>query len=323
MKTQNNVLWFSTLIFMALVSSCAQSTVSVTTSSSATPSLPARSATPTPTPLPTNSPVPAPTSTMIPTLPVEDAQARLLDLLANNGGCPLPCLWGIVPGESSFQEAKAILAPIGSLSLSVYLNPPGPGDITPRFIEGDLEIYNRLAFLTDPAHNIVNRVAFNAEAHRLLKEGGYEDIFDSRFFGERVSAYALSHVLTEQGIPSSVMISTFGGPLTRGGRGGFDILLLYPDQGILVNYTTEMHFVGPNVRGCPVNAHVEMELYPPGQSDSFFESLKQTDWAVKMDGYRPLEEVTSMSVEEFYQTFREPTNECLETPSKFWPIPEP
>ena len=90
----------------------------------------------------------------------------------------------------------------------------------------------------------------------------------------------------------------------------------------MVNYTTQMHLVGANVRGCPPNAHVEMELYPPGSSDSFFELLKQTDWAVKMNDYKPLEEVTSMSVQEFYDTFREPTNKCIDTPAKLWPTPE-
>lgn len=322
MRTQHNILWF--IAAMVLVSSCMQSNASVATPSEATSTI-ISSMTPvlSVTPAPTDSPVPVPTATNVPTLPVEDAQARLLDLLANNGGCRLPCLWGIVPGKSSFQEARAILVPLSSLSHSVYLNPPGLGDIMPRYIEGELEIYTRVGFLTNPAHNIVYRVAFNAEAHMLLKDGGYEESFDSRFFGEKIGAYILSQVLTEQGIPSSVMISTSGGPLTRGGQGGFDILLLYPHQGILVNYTTQLNFVGSNVRGCPVNAHVEMELYPPGPSDLFFESLQQTDWAVKMKGYKPLEEVTSMSVEKFYQTFREPTAECIETPATLWPTPEP
>ncbi|HET9908670.1 MAG TPA: hypothetical protein VFQ23_18625 [Anaerolineales bacterium] len=203
------------------------------------------------------------------------------------------------------------------------MNPPEPGSITPRYTEGDLEIYNRVAFITNLDSSIINSIAFTVEAHRILKEGGYEEVFDSKFFGDKVSTYMLAHVLSEHGVPSSVMISTLGGPLTRGGTGGFDILLLYPDQGILFNYTTQMQVVGTNVRGCLSNAHVEMELYPPGQADSFFESLQQTDWAVKMGYYKPLEEATSMSIEEFYETFREPGNQCIETPANLWPTPEP
>jgi hypothetical protein len=324
MRRKDIVLSFSLMIFIALVSSCGQLTEGTPTPSATVSIEPVRSITPASsfTPLPTDSTTPTPTPAAIPTLPIKEAQTRLLQLLSDNGICRLPCFWGISPGVSTNKEAQVILVPLSSLSgLSVFK--PEGGGILPRYTEDDLEIYTRVAFLTDPDHNVVNRIGFNAEAHRLLDEGGYEDVFDAEFFGEKVSAYSLSHVLTEKGVPPSVMIATFGGPLTRGGRGGFDILLLYPDQGILVNYTTQLHLVGANVRGCLQNAHVEMELYPPGQSVSFFEALEQTDWAAKMTAYRPLEEVTSMSVEEFYETFRTSTDQCLETPANLWPTPEP
>ena len=84
-----------------------------------------------------------------------------------------------------------------------------------------------------------------------------------------------------------------------------------------------MHLNGSNVRGCPLNAHVEMELYPAGHADAFFERLKATDWAVKLNSYKPLEEVSSLSLEEFDETFSQPTDKCIETPANLWPIPEP
>lgn len=316
---------------MMLVSSCAQSTESLVTPPPATPILPTSSVTPMPslTPLPTNtptptlSPTPTFTPTMIPVLAIEEARTRLLDLLANNGGCQLPCLWGITPGESSFHDAQAILVPLSNLSYSVDLNPPGPGGIAPRYTDGDLEIYTRVGFLANPDSAIINRIGFIAEAHRLIKEGGYKDVFDSKVFGGKVIAYTLPYILSAQGVPPLVMIATLGGPLTRGETGGFDILLLYPDQGILVNYTTQMHLSGANVRGCPLNVHVEAELYPSDQGDSFFDLLKQTDWRVKLNYYKPIDEVTTMSVEEFYEIFRVSTATCVETPAKLWPIPEP
>ncbi len=324
MKTQNIVLWTGLILLAMLFSSCAQSSENIFTPTPTMPMVATSSATLTPpfTPLPTNSPAPTLTPTMIPTLPVEAAQAELLKFLSDNGGCRLPCLWGIMPGKSSFQEAQIILTPLSSVSDFTAFK-SGLGSVTPYFIEGGLEIYTTIDFITNRDNNVVSSIAFSTEAHRPLAQGGYEDVFDSKFFGEKVSAYTLAHVLTEQGVPSSVMVETAGGPLTRGGTGGFDILLLYPDQGILVNYKTQMHLIGSNVRGCPLNAYVQVELYPSGQPDSFFEGLKQTDWAVKMTGYKPLEETTSMSVQEFYETFREATNKCIETPAKLWPTPEP
>jgi hypothetical protein len=41
---------------------------------------------------------------------------QLLDLYLNNGGCQLPCWWGITPGETSWQEAREKLSPLGELT---------------------------------------------------------------------------------------------------------------------------------------------------------------------------------------------------------------
>lgn len=308
MKMQNRILYFNLIFFTLFTISC--TTDSTAASSPATPFLKG-------TPILTSTP------TIIPALPVEEAQARLLDLLDNNNNCHPPCLWGITPGKSSFQDAQIILAPLSGLSYFVSLNPSGPGDISPRYTQGNFEIYTSVAFLTNSNSYIVNYISFNAEAHRLLAEGGYEDVYNSKFFGEKVSAYALPNILSGQGVPSSVMIATNGGPLTRGGTGGFDILLLYPDQGILINYTTQMDIIGTNVRGCPSNAHVEMELYPSRHSESFFELLKETYWGSMINSYEPLDAATSISVDEFYQIFSEPTDKCIETPISLWPTPEP
>ncbi len=325
MMTQKIVLWLG-LLFLTLISGCTQSTENTVIASSKTPLMPAISATPTSsvTPLPTNTPTPKRTPMVIPTLPTEKAQVELLKMLSSNGSCQLPCLWGIIPGKSTYQEAQAILLPFTGISVLTGFRPEG-GAIFPVYNNGDLELYNGIGFNVDTQSNnqIVNMLGFSAEAHKPLPQGGYKDIFDSKFFGEKVSAYSLPHILTEQGVPSSVMIQTAGGPLTRGGTGGFDILLLYPDQGILVNYKTQMQLHGTNVVGCPTNAYVRMELYPPGQPDSFFEGLKRTDWALKMTGYKPVEETTSMSLQEFYNTFRTPTDKCIETPANLWPTPEP
>jgi len=324
MEIRKKAFWISIVLLIVLVPGCTQSTEDTVVSTSEAPLIPVSSVTPVPsfTPLPTNTHIPTLTPTLIPTLTVDDAQVRLLQLLSDNGNCRLPCLWGITPGKSSFQEAQTILVPLsGSSDFTAFIS--GLGSVTPYLIEGDLQIYTAVDFISNPDNSIVNAIAFNVEAHKPLNEGGYAEIFDSNFFGEKVSAYTLSRVLTEQGVPSSVMIATSGGPLTRGGTGGFDILLLYPDQSILVNYTTQMQLIGENVRGCPQNSHVEMELYPPGNPETFFQFLERTDWAVKKNYYKPLEDVTPMSVEDFYQIFREPTTQCIETPANLWPVPEP
>ena len=62
----------------------------------------------------TPTPTLLPTSTPWPTLSPEEAEKMVLGLFENNGGCELPCWWGITPGVTTLQEAQdkiPILAP--------------------------------------------------------------------------------------------------------------------------------------------------------------------------------------------------------------------
>jgi hypothetical protein len=287
---------------------------------------------PTLTPTATGTPTPTSTLTTVPTLPAEDARKRLLELLANNGDCRLPCLWGITPGKSNNQEARNILLPLSSIAeFPPYFDPSKVngilvGVISPLYVEGDLHLNTRVRYIYGD-DGAVSSVYF-----RVLEEDVEKDprdpsgkswlsktpIYDSPTFGKRVEYYSLSHVLSEQGIPDSVMIyipRVEGYPIVAG---VLEAALLYPEQGIWINYEMSMDNNGTIIKGCPANAHIEMVLYPPGNPDSFYALLDQTDWGRIKGGYMPLEEATSMSVEQFYETFRNPTDKCIETPTNLW-----
>jgi hypothetical protein len=338
MKSTKLDLFFGLMLIGFLAIGCVKSNTLPRTPSPEAPlilspseALPTYTLRPTPVPSPTLTstpfhiltPTPSDTPIVIPTLSVEDARLRLLDLLAENGDCRLPCLWGIKPGESSYQEAWTRLAPLSSIS-SLTGFETGLGTIEPSYaIEDGLKIDIFVAFLAKD--NVVTRISFEGRALKELSgERGVESVFDSALFGEQLAQYMLPQILSEYGRPSSVLLSTLAEfPSSRYGQGHFQILLLYPDQGFLVHYTTEMHVTDKNVVGCPANAHIELELYPSSLGDSFFEFLAPTNWpeAIK-NNYKPLEEVTSMSLEEFYQSFRQSTGKCLETPANLWPVPE-
>ena len=63
---------------------------------------------------PTNTPtlIPTLTWTPLPTLSAEAAHAKIKELLKTNGGCELPCWWGIIPGKTAWPEALHFLTPI-------------------------------------------------------------------------------------------------------------------------------------------------------------------------------------------------------------------
>jgi hypothetical protein len=334
MKKQKVASRLGSLLFIVIVSGCTQLVQSTPTLSLVEPTIPitmtvaTKTATPTLTPSPTSTPIPA-TPTDIPTLPAEDARQRLLTLLANNNGCRLPCLWGIIPGKSSYLDARSILLPLRGIAATAYFDFTSypVDDISPLYVESDLRLNTRVAYVYGN-DGVVSYIIFRALEEQLSKdEYGNQlttPIYGSPEFIQRVEYYSLSNLFSEQGIPASVMISR---ELTyENNRRSFliDIVILYPNQGIWAQYTTWMdeNEVGSRIRSCPVNARIEMELYPPGNPDSFYVLLDKTNWGTTKVGYKTLEEATSMSVQEFYEIFRNPTDQCIETPTNLWPIPE-
>lgn len=284
----------------------------------------------TPTPLLSSSSTPLLITTAIPTLSTEGANAKLLDLLSNNGNCQLPCLWGITPGKSKYQEAQTALMPLSGISNRTAFQANG-GLIDLLYIENELILNARVNFLSDG--QIVKSIRFEADEERKITTPsggvGFTEVFDSVDFGRRANYFMLPHVLTEQGRPDAVVISTAASPNTRNGTivGGFDIILLYPGQGLLVHYTTQMQLVGKQVHGCMASAHVELELYPSGKRDSFAEYLAPTKWAGMWPPpnnlyWKPIERATTMTLDQFYEIFRHPTKNCIETPANLWPKPE-
>jgi hypothetical protein len=89
-------------------------TATVTRLATSTPSAPATHtprSTRTPFPTPTATPQPSrtltPSMTWTPLPPV--SESIVIELMADNGGCRLPCWWGITPGETTWSLARQSL----------------------------------------------------------------------------------------------------------------------------------------------------------------------------------------------------------------------
>lgn len=305
------------LVFSTATSTASNAQIFTTSTPSAQPTI-----TDTLTPQLTKAP------TAIPTLAFELAVESLQELSASNGDCDLPCLWGIIPGKSDYQDAQVVLEPLSGISESSTFTPMG-GGLNIFDINGDVKYYTHIAYLNE--NQGVNRVSFDAA---LLKKkvdainGEYwVGVYDSNLFQQRFQPYTLSGVLSKLGIPAEVVISTDGGSDRGRNVPGFYVLLVYPEQGVLVRYTTFRQLTNGTVKGCLTNAHAEFELFPSGQADLFSNNVDSTDWAnwwpVPDDSlyWKPIEKATSLSLQEFYETFRQPTDKCLETPANIWYLP--
>lgn len=276
--------------------------------------------TPIPTIAPTNTQTPTPTlvPTPIPTLPVEQAEAKLLQLLANNADCQLPCVWGITPGKTTNLEARAVLLPLSNISANL----DNLEHMSFDYVENDSTLSVALSYSYTNDDDVIRHIGLSAGQLKYTSDR-VVSIYDSKVFGDRLRPYMLSGVLSALGKPDSVAVQAAVGY-------EFEIVLLYPEQGIAARYTTDIEVIGENARGCPANAHVELELYPSGDADFFVESLSSIlTWQafvrrelINNEYWKSLEVATSMSLDEFYETFRKPTDKCIETPLQGWYVPD-
>lgn len=253
-----------------------------------------------------------------PTLSKEDAKQLLAHLLENNNNCNLPCVWGITPNQTTVEMATDNVGPLGVISNLTDMDSLSY-TINPSFTINNLTIFARLLYIFDES-KVINHISLHLTAQNNTPEKEFN--YDSSTFGEIVKFYELPNILNIHGEPDAVYIGTLAGDYPNGGNWGFHILLIYPDQGILIDYITNPKILEGKILGCPKNALINMELYPPGNIINFNEKINQSNWKQNIaSNYKPIEQVTNLSIKEFYENFRLSAESCIETPINYWPTP--
>jgi len=253
------------------------------------------SATIPPTALPTE------TETPLPTVVPEEAQKRIAELMKTNGGCLLPCWWGVTPGKTSMETVNKTLARFVS-------------DVSPFPDERHLEGY-AITF-GDPETP--------AREYRILFYTAGEIV-------EKIDTFSfdpLAHLLEQYGIPEEVWLHS-GGYSMGFQPPSFSLALLYPEQGVMIYYQersggylseggTDYVQICPNdIRNA---GNPGLYLWPTGHRLSFAEILPDIYPKPELVRYEPLEDVSNMDEESFYDAFTNPeSSACLKTPADIWP----
>lgn len=271
----------------------------------------------TPFPTQTRTPLP-PTLTPLPVLREPgDIKTKLLELLQNNGGCQLPCLLGNTPGIVSLQETKNFLEQFGLMEIQDMIvrratlgNLSGISFYFPysqdAYFDAHISVYKR--------GNQVEALAMNT-ASRPAWDSHYADL---------LQYYLLSQILTDYGEPAQVLIWTFRNDRSRPDvtTWPFYLVLLYPDRGGYLEYEMERVPSGDKFIGCPSKSFVSVAVWSPGDNEAFYTAVQGMNNGGDLSPYKPIEEVTSLTVEEFHQVFSNPANkDCITTPIEVWPNP--
>lgn len=281
--------------------------------STITPSMPPTlSMTPAPTETVTVTPLPVtPTSsltpTLLPPLPVEQAQRLAVALLDDNAGCRLPCWWGITPGQTSWQAALEFFS---QFSIDIAEHPQGlVAEVWPPITINESSGWYLDLFL------VKRDDVYYIEVYPLQKWHKYH----------------LSQLLTEYGKPDEVWMHTSrtpGPPSGGSGPGSFTILYLYYRQGIVASFGSPVEGVGTSdvfLRGCFNDGPDSLFLWPPQAYQSFLDFAKEVDldelkYAEKL--LLPLDAATDMDIDTFYQTYSNSEfAPCIDTLENLWPEP--
>jgi len=302
MNKLNWLMVVCTVLFLAGCSNLAAPTATLEASATeAHPTqivvTPSRTSTYTPEPTQTFTPLSS-TWTPQPTLRADEAKKLLYELLKDNGGCKLPCFWGIIPGKTTWQEAKSFLE-VFSQKIS---------------IRGDPEKLGSLDVL----------LPFPKEMgttwhYYYIREGFVDEI--SSYNDDLSPAFYLTKFLNAYGPPDEVWIRTQA--IEEQGSQPFEVALFYPDQGILMDYSGgDLTTVGENLRNC-LGDDLDSPfiiLWNVTEKTSFDQVIKPLLHGPYDDPFLPLEEAAGMDAKTFYESFRTPgNNACIVTPKNLWP----
>lgn len=222
-------------------------------------------------------------------------------MLKNNGGCELPCWWGITPGQMAWQAAKDIFTSQGIkwyYENELHFDPP----LAERLVRYRVDLY-----LAQQA-GIVQSVEVQSEVFGDPQ---------SNHFAQDWQRYSPAQVLTRYGVPSQIQLSL--SPITEPGAiMQYGLTIAYDNLGFYI------HYIGPaadgkaKTRACPIWKQVtsiDLKLQVPEPGVSVLPPISPEDKPF----VHTLEEATGMSLDTFYQTFKRANSQaCLDLPVT-WP----
>lgn len=242
-----------------------------------------------------------------PTLTSPQKSDSLIRLMVENGGCELPCWWGIVPGETDFAEIYDWLIPQGLVTVTereqLYVALRQERLVA---VEGSKELHARGDGSTI---NIQFEVQNDIIQSINVRGGG-----SSEQFADDWGRYSLDQLLSRYGVPSEVFV--YYSWQADQSPASYRLFLFYHTLGIEIDYVglADHATVDGKSQVCPnlkeVNV-IHLFLYQPGEIDNVVEQVIPAE-SVRFVGSEDVvyermswEQAVGTSLETFYEMFKE------------------
>ncbi len=216
----------------------------------------------------------------------------MTSLLVTNGGCRLPCWWGIQPGESRRQQVA-----------DLFSQQPFH-DVEDEFASFSAGVPS----LHDPSgyHLKVEVIISDATVSNIDVFAEINSDTAPRYLSKDWQGFAWNRILTDYGVPDQVYVNLSGFPSEAGASALYALSLLYEKQGFEIGYVGSMVYDTKTkvYRACPVFdevTQIHLTLTVPGRSDMLRELLKSRYGGDYFAG--SFKSVTGMDTQTFYQQF--------------------
>jgi hypothetical protein len=271
------------------------------------PASPTPQISPSATPLPSQNPTITliPTWTPAPPLARHEAYALVQDLLENNGGCRLPCWWGITPGETDWDTARHFLE-----TFVVQIEQGWEEAV----IKDGVSIQQAAYYITYEIES-GTAISYIFVENSLVREIE---------FGEAGAqqGFRLDQLLTNYGPPNETFISAHR-YTNDGSPPPFSFILNYAGKHFWADFHLDGKVIGDYVVGCPQSINPRIWVGTAERvwtADALFDYV----FGPAVPGFPrypvlTLKEATGMDIETFTTIFANPDNQkCLETPADLW-----
>lgn len=275
-------------------------------------------ATPTPSPTPITS-EPAPSQTPLPTLNATQRVETFRELLETNVGCRLPCWWGIIPGQSTWDEIQDQLSHLGWQDVARPLD--SGATMHDTHVSGGFDIKVEDFYHTGQSGEIFNTISF-IERTSMIERIHIESLgyLNPPVFNALWRGYMPREILRTYGEPDRVWLYT--SPILIGDRHGYDLWLIYDQLGFILKYVGLLQISGESFRICISNSGEQittLKLHLQSPEDATPLELMGNLTGFEDRGILSIEAATKLTKKEFYEMLTQSDESvCFDTPMSVW-----
>jgi len=254
--------------------------------------------------VPTTTLTPIPSVTPIPTLGITEAHKMLQFMIYQNGGCELPCWWGIMPGITKRDDMINWMM--------TFLRKVESDEVTYLDAVGDEKNATRTIVFSETNIETEYKYMFGV----LSEEGIVRSILVDK---DLTGQYSLPVLLRKYGKPKEILLTTLAA--SPNGMVPYNLVLYYPDQGILAYFSSPN---GGRVEGnyvyiCPQFTLPWLHLWAPDDLQQGEFEMKSLVSGDVRSQFKSIEAVSDLSIDEFHVIFQQKDNTtCIATEAEQW-----